>query len=163
MTSSGSEVSFRLIGSPVGGLLLGASPVALQVLRFTDSAQLDAGSRQPHPLLDRAQQQLEEYFAGQRRKFEIPLAYDGSPFQKRVWAGLLGIGYGETSSYIELARRIGDENSLRAVGQANGQNPIAIVIPCHRVINASGELGGFGGGALRKQYLLDLERGDRLL
>ena len=163
MTSSGSEVSFRLIGSPVGGLLLGASPVALQVLRFTDSAQLEVGARQPHPLLDRAQQQLEEYFAGRRRKFEIPLAYDGSPFQKRVWAGLLGIGYGETSSYIELARRIGDENSLRAVGQANGQNPIAIVIPCHRVINASGELGGFGGGALRKQYLLDLERGDRLL
>lgn len=163
MSSSGPGVRFRLIDSPIGGLRLGASVVALRVLQFTDSTQLDAGARQPHPILDQAQQQLEEYFAGRRRKFEIPLAYDGSPFQKRVWAGLLAIGYGETSSYIELARWIGDENSLRAVGQANGQNPIAIVIPCHRVINASGELGGFGGGALRKQYLLDLERGDRLL
>ena len=169
MSSSGPEVSFRLVDSPVGGLLLGASRAALQVLEFTDPQKVTArvaaarGAGQPHPILDQAEQELAEYFAGRRRKFEIPLAYDGSPFQRRVWAGLREIGYGETSSYIELARRIGDENSLRAVGQANGQNPIAIVIPCHRVINANGELGGFGGGALRKQYLLDLERGDRLL
>jgi len=108
-------------------------------------------------LLARVRQQLNEYFAGQRKAFDLPLRYAGSPFQQRVWAGLLTIGYGETLSYLDLARRLGDEKSLRAVGQANGQNPIAIVIPCHRVINASGDLGGFGGGPARKRFLLELE------
>jgi len=108
-------------------------------------------------ILARVRQQLAEYFAGRRKAFDLPLRYSGSPFQERVWAGLLTIGYGETASYLDLARRLGDEKSLRAVGQANGQNPIAIVIPCHRVINASGDLGGFGGGPARKRFLLELE------
>jgi len=108
-------------------------------------------------LLVRVRQQLNEYFAGQRKAFDLPLRYAGSPFQQRVWAGLLSIGYGETLSYLDLARRLGDEKSLRAVGQANGQNPIAIVIPCHRVIGAGGALTGYGGGLGRKRWLLDHE------
>jgi methylated-DNA-[protein]-cysteine S-methyltransferase len=87
----------------------------------------------------------------------------GTPFQERVWTVLCGIGYGEQISYLEESRRVGDEKAIRAVAQANGQNPIAIIVPCHRVINSDGKLGGYGGGLLRKQFLLDLERGDRLL
>jgi O-6-methylguanine DNA methyltransferase len=172
-----------LVDSPVGRLLVGASAAAVHLLEFTDpdneQARLDAARLRfvvagtprsltsasgafPAPssaatLLAQTRRQLDEYFAGQRKAFDLPLQYSGSPFQERVWAGLLTIGYGETLSYLDLARRLGDEKSLRAVGQANGQNPIAIVIPCHRVINASGDLGGFGGGPARKRFLLELE------
>ena len=89
----------------------------------------------------------------------MPLLYPGTSFQQQVWLALLQIGYGQTWSYLDLARRIGDLNATRAVGMANGANPIAIVIPCHRVVNANGELGGYGGGLWRKRILLDLERG----
>jgi O-6-methylguanine DNA methyltransferase len=174
-------LGLELIDSPVGRLLIGASADALHLLEFTDpdneQARTEAARERfvtpdasaPAPamppaanpralsLLARVRQQLDEYFAGQRKAFDLPLRYSGSPFQERVWAGLLTIGYGETVSYLDLARRLGDEKSLRAVGQANGQNPIAIVIPCHRVINASGDLGGFGGGPARKRFLLELE------
>ena len=103
--------------------------------------------------------QLSDYFAGRRRDFDLPLKYPGTPFQERVWSTLLTIPYGETWSYLQLARVIGDTKATRAVGTANGMNRIAIVIPCHRVINANGELGGYGGGLWRKRILLDLERG----
>jgi methylated-DNA-[protein]-cysteine S-methyltransferase len=104
--------------------------------------------------------QLREYFEQQRRDFDMPLAPDGTPFQLRVWKALRRIPYGQTISYGELARRIGQPSAARAVGAANGHNPIAIVIPCHRVIGSSGTLVGYGGGLKCKQALIDLERSD---
>lgn len=103
--------------------------------------------------------QLAEYFTGQRRTFDVPLATAGSPFQRRVWHALREIPYGQTTSYGELARRIGVPSASRAVGVANGHNPIAVIVPCHRVIGADGSLTGYGGGLERKRLLLDLEAG----
>ena len=105
-----------------------------------------------------ARRQLTEYFAGKRRDFDLPLAAGGTPFQQRVWDALRRIPYGETISYGELARRIGKPTASRAVGAANGRNPIAIVVPCHRVIGADGTLIGYGGGLPVKEALLALER-----
>ena len=107
----------------------------------------------------RLRKELEKYFAGDLEKFSVPLVYPGTPFQERVWNELLRIPYGQTRSYEDLARRVGSADAQRAVGTANGANRIAIVIPCHRVVNKDGKLGGYGGGLWRKQYLLDLERG----
>lgn len=104
-----------------------------------------------------AADQLDAYFAGERTAFDLPLAPRGSEFQQRVWAGLLEIPYGQTESYGELAERIGSPGAARAVGLANGKNPIGIVIPCHRVVGANGSLTGYGGGLDRKKQLLDLE------
>ena len=104
-----------------------------------------------------AEAQLGEYFAGRRRRFELPLAPQGTPFQRQVWQALAGIPYGATVSYAQLARQIGNPAGLRAVGAANGRNPLPIVLPCHRVIGADGELTGFGGGLPVKQFLLQLE------
>jgi methylated-DNA-[protein]-cysteine S-methyltransferase len=151
------------IESPVGLLRASASDTALHLLEFVaaDSTQVQPGASTP--LLDQTRRELAEYFAGARRRFEVPLSFPGTPFQERVWTVLCTIGYGERISYLEESRRVGDEKAIRAVAQANGQNPIAILVPCHRVINSDGKLGGYGGGLLRKQFLLDLERGDRLL
>ena len=172
---SGDIVSFTWIETPLGSMLAGATREALCLLDFTDHsmfeaelAALRARFRAPllpgrNPILDRLARELDQYFAGERRQFDIPLWYPGTPFQERVWSALLEIPYGETVSYQDLAQRLGDPRAVRAVGRANGMNPIAIVIPCHRVVNADGGLGGYGGGLWRKQYLLDLERGDRLL
>ena len=107
--------------------------------------------------------QLTEYFAGRRQTFELPLAPEGTPFQQRVWSALLGVPYGETISYGELAARIGRRSASRAVGLANGSNPLPIVIPCHRVIGSNGKLTGYGGGLAIKERLLALERGARRL
>ena len=104
--------------------------------------------------LRKTERQLEEYFKGERRDFDLPLHLDGTEFQKRAWRNLMEIGYGETRSYGEQARRIGNANASRAVGLANGKNPIPIVVPCHRVIGANGSLTGFGGGIDRKRWLL---------
>src|SRR5262249_15171142 len=109
--------------------------------------------------LEKLQSELERYFEAKLREFSVPLIYPGTSFQRQVWDQLLAIPYGETRSYQDLARAVGDSNAVRAVGRANGLNRICIVIPCHRVINKSGELGGYGGGLRRKQFLLDLERG----
>jgi O-6-methylguanine DNA methyltransferase len=169
------SLHFAWIDSPVGVLRAGATDTALRLLEFVNirpEAHFQhgaGGSGAAAPALDetsilqQTRRELEEYFAGARRSFEIPLSFPGTPFQARVWTVLRTIGYGERLSYLEQSRRVGDEKAIRAVAQANGQNPIAIIIPCHRVINADGRLGGFGGGLLRKQFLLDLERGDRLL
>ena len=110
-------------------------------------------------LLERLREELAAYFAGARREFTVPLVEPGTPFERRVWEALLAIPYGETRSYAGLARAIGSPGASRAVGSANGRNRIAIVVPCHRVVNADGELGGYGGGLWRKRWLLDLERG----
>ncbi len=109
---------------------------------------------------DEARRQLEEYFDGQRREFDLPLAPRGTKFQLQVWETLLDIPYGETTSYGAIAANLGHPNGSRAVGAANGRNPISIIVPCHRVIGASGALIGYGGGLDRKRTLLDLERQD---
>lgn len=157
--------------SPVGPLLAQATENSLCGLSFCDAdrlqerlqelreqhaSTLQAGSNQ---VLNDLRVQLAEYFAGQRQVFNLPLRSPGTDFQERVWAALCEIPYGETWSYLQLAVRIGDALATRAVGYANGANPIAIVIPCHRVINADGGDGGYGGGLWRKRILLDLERG----
>lgn len=108
-------------------------------------------------LLSQAERQLEEYFQGKRKIFELPLRYGGTEFQRQVWEALLTIPYGETVSYQEIARRVGRERAVRAVGTAIGRNPLGIVIPCHRVIGKDGGLHGFGGGLENKKMLLELE------
>ncbi|HSQ63668.1 MAG TPA: methylated-DNA--[protein]-cysteine S-methyltransferase [Polyangiaceae bacterium] len=148
------------IDSPVGALTLIASDAGLHAVLWRDerSARELARVRQrPHPVLAKATAQLREYFAGARRVFDLPLVIDGTPFQVRAWRELLRIPYGRTISYSEQARRLGDPNKARAVGTANARNRIAIVIPCHRVIAASGALAGFGGGLDNKRILLALE------
>ena len=108
-------------------------------------------------LLDAVEAQLHEYFARRRTEFDLPLDLQGPVFHRRVWSALREIPYGQTISYLQLARNIGDERAVRAVGAANGANPIAIIVPCHRVIGADGSLVGYGGGLERKRLLLDLE------
>jgi methylated-DNA-[protein]-cysteine S-methyltransferase len=151
------------LDSPVGLLRVGASDSALHTLQFVNAKQAPADESCTNPIIEQTRRELAEYFAGTRRVFAVPLSFAATPFQRRVWTALCNIGFGERVSYLEQSRRIGAEPAIRAVAQANGQNPIVILIPCHRVINASGKLGGFGGGLIRKQFLLDLERGDRLL
>jgi methylated-DNA-[protein]-cysteine S-methyltransferase len=144
--------------TPVGPLHLTASEGALTGLRFGSGPA--AGERaDDDPVLARAVSQLTAYFAGERRSFDLPLAPAGTAFQLAVWAALVEIPYGTTVSYGELARRLGSPSASRAVGLANGRNPIAIVVPCHRVIGADGSLTGFGGGMAAKRTLLDLEAG----
>lgn len=149
------------IDSPVGPLLLAASDAGLHAIEFH-------ASRHPvrrrvewregqHPLLEAALRQLREYFDGRRRRFELPLAPVGTEFQRRVWFALGEIPYGATQSYSQLAVRLGRPTATRAVGAANGRNPLPIVLPCHRVIGANGSLTGFGGGLPTKRYLLRLE------
>lgn len=109
------------------------------------------------PVLQQAMAELREYFRGEREEFTVPLAPKGTPFQQRVWAELVKIPYGTTISYGELARRIGQPTASRAVGLANGQNPLSIIVPCHRVIGSTGKLTGYGGGIENKKLLLQLE------
>ncbi|MBN0980138.1 methylated-DNA--[protein]-cysteine S-methyltransferase [Pseudomonas hygromyciniae] len=113
-----------------------------------------------NPALLQAERQLNEYFAGTRNRFDLELDFEGTEFQKKVWAALLTIPFGETRSYSQIAMQIGSPKAVRAVGAANGRNPISIVAPCHRVIGASGRLTGFAGGLEAKQYLLTLEDGE---
>jgi len=171
-TQQDAPIGVDWMGSPVGPLLLGATDAAIVLLEFASADQLEPQLARlgkhfgrplvpapDHPLLRRLRAQLTEYFAGSRREFDVPLRYSGSEFQERVWTALRAIPYGQTCSYGAIARTLGDPKATRAVGMANGSNPVAIVIPCHRVVNANGELGGYGGGRWRKQILLDLEQG----
>jgi AraC family transcriptional regulator, regulatory protein of adaptative response / methylated-DNA-[protein]-cysteine methyltransferase len=158
------------VASPVGPLVIGATDRGICLLEFSDrrmlEAQLDTVKRRFRvPLvpgrnhwLDQLRGELAEYFAGTRRQFTLPLDIRGTPFQERVWQTLLEIPYGAKWSYRDVATRIGQPTATRAVGTANGMNRIAIVIPCHRVVNADGKLGGYGGGLWRKQFLLNLEQ-----
>jgi O-6-methylguanine DNA methyltransferase len=120
---------------------------------------IEAWDRDSDSVIGNAAGQLEEYFNAQRHEFKLPLDFRGTPFQQRVWNALLDIPYSETRSYAELARSIGEPKAFRAVGAANGANPIAIIIPCHRVISSGGGLGGYGGGVALKRRLLALESG----
>ena len=145
------------IDSPVGPLVLTTNGAALTRLLF-DSPVDPSWSTEPHPVLEDAVRQLQEYFAGDRREFDLPLEPAGTPFQLRVWELLRDIPYAQTINYGQLANRVGNPNASRAVGLANGRNPISIVVPCHRVIGANGSLTGYGGGLDRKRTLLDLEK-----
>lgn len=147
----------RIVKSPLGDLWLQASPSALCGLRFSGA---DEGDLPPvkSALLEQVEHELHEYFQGRRRVFGVSLELEGTEFQKRVWDELLKIPFSETISYAELAKRVGSANGFRAVGAANGANPIAIIVPCHRVINTDGQLGGYGGDLWRKRWLLEHER-----
>lgn len=166
-------VTLSWIRTAVGPLVVGTTEQAVCLLEFSDRRMLESQLRTlrrrfhtallpgSNRLVTELQAQLEEYFAGQRREFNIPLSYPGTPFQEKVWSHLLRIPYGSTCSYKDLARAVGHPQAVRAVGTANGMNRLAILIPCHRVVNASGELGGYGGGLWRKRLLLDLESAQR--
>ena len=153
-------IHYRTIDSPIGPLALAGRGQVLTNLRMVD--QTYEPNRADWVPDDRAfpdaVEQLEAYFAGERTDFDLELSLAGSEFQRRVWQALLTIRYGETRSYGEIAEQIGASGAARAVGLANGRNPIAIIVPCHRVIGASGSLTGYGGGLERKQSLLELER-----
>jgi methylated-DNA-[protein]-cysteine S-methyltransferase len=154
---------WTVMDSPVGPLRIIERAGVLTAIEFSpwrDSDGRPRGDRDDaHPLLVEAVRQLDAYFARDLKEFDLPLAPQGSDFQKRVWAELLGVGWGETASYGEIAHRLGMTNAAsRAVGLANGRNPIPIVIPCHRVIGANGTLTGYAGGLDRKQLLLALEQ-----
>lgn len=142
--------------SPIGDLLLGEENGKLTLLAFNKDSLGD--NSKPIPFLENVSEQLDQYFAGKRKEFEIPLEIRGTDFQKAAWEELQRIPYGETRSYKEIAERIGRPKAYRAVGLANNRNPIAIIIPCHRVIGSNGELVGYGGGLNTKKFLLDLER-----
>jgi AraC family transcriptional regulator of adaptative response/methylated-DNA-[protein]-cysteine methyltransferase len=158
------------VESPLGPLLVGATEEGICLLEFTDRRALETQfatlrrrfacaivpGKQAH--IDQLQEELAQYFAGTRTQFDVPVIYPGSPFQHAVWEQLLRIPYGETRSYEDVARALGAVGAQRAVGRANGQNRVAILIPCHRVVNKDGRLGGYGGGLWRKQFLLDLEQ-----
>ncbi|WP_119717576.1 methylated-DNA--[protein]-cysteine S-methyltransferase [Cognatilysobacter tabacisoli] len=149
------------IGSPVGPLLLAADEGGLRLIEFASPrhpvALGDGWVDGDSAVLDAARAQLGEYFAGTRRTFDLPLAPRGTAFQRSVWSALAGIPYGATVSYQDLATRLGAPTATRAVGAANGRNPLPIVLPCHRVIGANGALTGFGGGLPTKAFLLRLE------
>src|SRR5579875_1082238 len=153
---------WRTVASPVGVLKLVASEAGLVAVLWQNDEPgrvplqglIEAGA---HPVLDETEQQLREYFAGERKAFGLPLDLRGTSFQKQVWAALLAIPYGETRSYGELARQLGNPAATRAIGAANGRNPLSIVVPCHRVVGSLGKLTGFAGGLEAKSHLLALE------
>ncbi len=165
-TSPPRQIRFRVIHSPIGPLTVAGTDRALTHICMQDQA---------HPPADQADwiedpagfgdviAQLEAYFVGELTEFDIELDLEGTEFQKRVWAELLTIPYGQTRSYGEMARNLGKPGASRAVGLANGRNPVSIIVPCHRVIGADGSLTGYGGGLSRKEILLELEQiGSRL-
>jgi methylated-DNA-[protein]-cysteine S-methyltransferase len=155
------------VDSPVGALLLTADEDGLSGIWFEQNRHGEPPRYLPPPerdpasragaVLEAARAQLAEYFAGRRTTFDLPLAPRGTPFQLRVWQALRDIPYGRTISYLDLARQVADDKATRAVGAANGRNPLPIVVPCHRVIGADGSLVGFGGGIARKRWLLTHE------
>lgn len=153
--------------SPVGPLSLFSDGRALVALTFANHTKHIRGLEEAEPgsdaVVDAARRQLDAYFAGRIRRFDVPLAPRGTAFQQRVWAALREIPYGETRSYGEQAALLGAPKAVRAVGGANGSNPISIIVPCHRVIGADGALTGFGGGIERKRFLLTLEQGLRTI
>ncbi len=156
------NIVYTTVESPIGELLLAGDGQALQILSMQ-------GGRHPvtiEPRWERREEpfaavisQLGEYFDGARSGFDVPLALNGNAFELRVWQALCEIPYGETVSYGEIARAIAQPTAARAVGLANGRNPVALIVPCHRVIGANGSLTGYGGGLERKRFLLDLEAG----
>ncbi len=157
------KLSFMEMPSPVGILKLVATDTALVAVLWENEdpkrvrlAELIENTQ--HPILLETQKQLNEYFAGQRQKFDVPLDFEGTEFQQKVWQALLTIPFGETRSYKDIAEQIGNVKAVRAVGAANGKNPISIIAPCHRVVGANGKLVGFAGGLENKDILLKIEK-----
>lgn len=161
-TATTATMLYTMHPSPLGELLLTSDGEALTGLHMEPHRghSLSApGWRRDDGMFKAVRQQLDAYFGGDLEVFDLPLRLNGTSFQRRVWEALREIPYGATSSYGATARRIGRPNAVRAVGAANGHNPIAVIVPCHRVIGADGSLTGYGGGLERKRLLLDLERG----
>ncbi len=156
-------MNYTTVPSPVGNLLLAADDAGLRYIGFPEGKGHVTPGEGWHAacdgVIEQTARQLAEYFAGTRREFDLPLAPHGTPFQLDVLAALQTIPYGATRSYTDIARQISRPAAVRAVGAANGRNPLPIVVPCHRVIGTSGKLVGFGGGLRTKQRLLDLEGG----
>jgi methylated-DNA-[protein]-cysteine S-methyltransferase len=157
------SLAYKTIESPVGELKLVASDKGLvAILWENDSPRRvrlsELVAKERHPVLVETERQLDEYFAGKRKAFSVALDMRGTRFQQDVWAALLAIPFGETSSYGQLAKQLGNPLASRAVGAANGKNPISIIVPCHRVIGSSGKLTGFAGGLDTKAHLLNLEK-----
>lgn len=157
------KLSFMEMPSPVGVLKLVATDTALVAVLWENEdpkrvrlAELIENTQ--HPILLETRKQLNEYFAGQRQKFDVPLDFEGTEFQQKVWQALLTIPFGETRSYKDIAEQIGNVKAVRAVGAANGKNPISIIAPCHRVVGANGKLVGFAGGLENKDILLKIEK-----
>jgi len=158
--------AFKTIPSPVGELKLVASDKGLAAILWENDrpGRVRLGPMVEdarHPILVETERQLRDYFSGARQAFSVPLDFQGTAFQKQVWAALLAIPFGETRSYAEIARQLGRPTASRAVGAANGRNPISIIAPCHRVVGANGALTGFAGGLEAKALLLGLERDRR--
>ena len=158
----GGVVNAIVHGSPVGPLTLVSDGGCLVGLHFEGWNPPVGAIPVLDPVLAATAHQLDAYFDGRLTTFDLPLSPVGTPFQRRVWSALRAIPFGETRSYGQLAKAIGKPSAMRAVGAANGRNPIAIVVPCHRVIGADGSLTGFGGGIERKKFLLSLEQGNEL-
>ncbi len=162
------SLSYKFVDSPVGQLKLVASAKGLVAILWENDnprrVRLEELVEDPsQPVLVQTETELKEYFAGMRNAFSVPLDMRGTPFQKQVWEALLGIPFGNTRTYGEIATQLGNPTVTRAVGAANGRNPISIVVPCHRVIGASGKLTGFAGGLEAKAHLLNLEGPDGYL
>lgn len=156
-------VFVKTLETPIGRLLLAADGKSVLALVWKPEdlrrPGIESWVEAPGtPLLEQAERQLREYFRGERTGFDLPLAAKGTPFQEKVWAELRKIPFGGTWSYQELAKRVGNPGAVRAVGTANGRNPVCVFIPCHRVVRATGELGGYAGGVAHKAWLLELER-----
>jgi methylated-DNA-[protein]-cysteine S-methyltransferase len=154
------SIYFHVVPSPIGDLTLvsnGEALTGVSMTGHTGGPKRDPGWERDEGEFDAVCKQLAAYFSGELQDFDVPLAPEGTEFQKKVWRELCRIPYGETTSYGELARRIGQPTASRAVGLANGRNPIGIIVPCHRVIGADGSMTGYGGGLRRKRLLLDLE------
>jgi methylated-DNA-[protein]-cysteine S-methyltransferase len=160
--SNGATCFYSVVASPIGELVLTSDGEALTGLHMPlrhgkPVGAPAAGWKRDEKALREVREQLRQYFAGERCSFDLPLRMAGTPFQRMVWQGLLEIPFGATWSYAELARHVGRPGASRAVGAANGRNPIGIVVPCHRVIGSDGTLTGYGGGVDRKEFLLELE------
>lgn len=156
----------KFMPSPLGKLQLVASERGLAAVLWPqeDGSRVRLGPFTPdrgNAVLAQTERQLDSYFKGRLRQFSLPLDFHGTPFQRRVWQALLAIPWGETRSYGQLARELGNPTASRAVGAANGRNPISIIAPCHRVLAADGRLTGFAGGLAAKDYLLRMERGEK--
>ena len=165
-----SSIWVNRIATPLGSMIVGVHDTGLCLLEFAERRMLDTQLKRlsqrmgrvflpgDHPMMEQVQQQLDAYFNGSLRKFSVPIQSPGTTFQEAVWDELQEIPYGETRSYADVAGRIGHADAVRAVGRANGDNRIAIIIPCHRVVGSDGELTGYGGGLWRKEYLLAMEQ-----
>ncbi|MCG2609618.1 methylated-DNA--[protein]-cysteine S-methyltransferase [Acinetobacter sp. SM34] len=156
------KLAFMEMASPVGNLKLVANDTALVAVLWENENPkrvrlAELMEQVDHPILLATQKQLTEYFAGKRQQFDLPLDFEGTEFQQKVWQALLTIPFGETRSYRDIAEQVGNVKAVRAVGAANGKNPISIIAPCHRVVGANGKLVGFAGGLDNKEILLKLE------